>query len=171
MSSHSSPSTDLLPCEFYWEHHTSCHFLLQNLFALRTNSVYIKMGFEIFLTGPQSTSRSLQDLWNSVYVPLLHLCTVCTSWKVLPFHLCRPLYSANSIFRTNATSSRKPFLIRSGKNYFYYLVSTLFAWSISVYLSYSPIRLYLLQWLAHDRCSKYVDFFEWLKGGNISVQL
>ena len=58
-----------------------------------------------------------------MYVPLLHLCIVFTSWKVLHFHPYRPLYSAYSIFRNKClTSFRKFFLICSGKN-FDYLVS------------------------------------------------
>ena len=73
-----------------------------------------------FKAEPQSTNRSLQDLWNHMYLPLLHLCTVFTSWKGLHFHPYRPLYSANSIFRNKClTSFRKFFLICSGKIFDY----------------------------------------------------
>ena len=93
-----------------------------------------------FKAQPQSTNRSLQDLWNSMYVPLLHLCTVFTSGKVLHFHPYRPLYSANSIFRNKCLISFRKIFPDVFRENLWLLSLSMFAWSISGYLSSSLIQ-------------------------------
>lgn len=78
--------------------------------------------------GVTHLSTSYRYGGNSVHVSsLLHL---CLRW---PYFLEDPSFSyvqtpmlCKFNYRTNASSSRKSFLIHSGKNHFYYLVSALF---------------------------------------------
>lgn len=130
MSSHSSPSTDLLSCKFNWEHLTSCHFLAPESSCLIDKFHVHQSGIWNFLRQGLSPHISTFRIYRTMYMSPIALFYWPAFLGGSSFSSLQAPYSAISSFRTNATSSRKSLLICSGKNYFCYLALALFARSI-----------------------------------------
>lgn len=119
---------------FTEEHHTLCHyseiFLPKKQIPCPSNwDLKFSQGLALS-TDPLRISGTQYMFPCCVFVLFLF---PQTSF----FPICS-LQTANSSFRTNAIFSRKSFLIWSGKNHFYYLMSALFACMLNQRMSLIP---------------------------------